>query len=236
MDYFSATSEEEIVQCVDQGLDINRKVRMGFDFCTALQCAIETDDLDKCKLLIKYGATPKPWYVTIAAQRGCYDIFILLFDQGTIDQRDVNMGTALEACCLGGHVDICDFLLVKGAKITSSVINNACISGSIDIIDRLLTHKFEYTENPFNSALFICGTHNYVEIMDRLFIYGFNINCRSYDGKTPLINAVTSRSIVAVKRLVDYGADKSLVDRYGKSAYDYAFEMKISELTEVLAF
>jgi ankyrin repeat protein len=54
------------------------------------------------------------------------------------------------------------------------------------------------------------------------------------NGQTPLIWGAEEGSTEAVKVLLEYGADKSIKDAAGKTAYDYAIENGHTELAELL--
>lgn len=78
------------------------------------------------------------------------------------------------------------------------------------------------------------------EIIKKLINSGADCNLTwkgTYGSKSPLICAVVSESeetIDIIKLLMDNGADKSLKDNRGKTAYDYAIEEGNLELAELL--
>ncbi len=54
------------------------------------------------------------------------------------------------------------------------------------------------------------------------------------DGSTSLIQAVKGQSLGTCKLLIEYGADTTIVDDHGKSAYDYAVEIGDQEIIDLL--
>jgi len=70
------------------------------------------------------------------------------------------------------------------------------------------------------------------EIYDALYVR-FNRSKNKQD-KAPLIWLAKHNAITAVKWLIDKGADKSIKDAAGKTAYDYAIENGFTDLAELL--
>lgn len=53
-----------------------------------------------------------------------------------------------------------------------------------------------------------------------------DVNIRNFDGQTPLVVAARLQHRTFVQRLLDAGANRYLVDRWGKTARDYALEVE----------
>ena len=67
-------------------------------------------------------------------------------------------------------------------------------------------------------------------------VYDIDAVCGS-EGETALICAAKrDNGISAIKVLLDHGADKTIKDDNGKTAYDYAVENGNTELAEVLKY
>ena len=84
-------------------------------------------------------------------------------------------------------------------------------------------------ENSLYGMTSLIGTssrNNYTLITKYFIDNGiYNINrIVANDGSTSLIQAVHGNSYDTCKLLIEYGADKSIVDNTGKTAYDYALE------------
>lgn len=80
--------------------------------------------------------------------------------------------------------------------------------------------------------------YNYYKIFDLLVskLDKQGINAIQTNGFTPLIFAAQIDESNLVKKLLDKGADKSLKDDEGKTAYDYAKEKGKDELMRMLKF
>jgi ankyrin repeat protein len=96
---------------------------------------------------------------------------------------------------------------------------------------------FWWVVMPSDTALLIkaCAansTNAVMEIVQR----GTDINkSRNADGKTPLMVASSKGSREVVELLLRLKADKNAVDRYGKTAFDYAMEYHQTNLANILA-
>ena len=73
--------------------------------------------------------------------------------------------------------------------------------------------------------------------------YRLDVNAKGFEGQTPLIAALryknpsaTAEQVTAmVQTLIAAGADISVVDDHGKTAYDYAIENHRKDIAEILA-
>ena len=64
--------------------------------------------------------------------------------------------------------------------------------------------------------------------------YQFDVNYQALTGQTSLMFAAEQGHSDVVNMLLSYGADKTLTDSHGKTAYDYAVENGYIELAELL--
>ena len=107
-----------------------------------------------------------------------------------------------------------------------TALHLAVMNGTVNIIRLLLEHKADvniqhkYGFTPLHlSARFIHKDGN--EIIDLLLQYGVrNIDIRDVEGRTPVQMAVRCGNAQAVKKLVDLGADVSLVKADKKDAVE----------------
>lgn len=74
--------------------------------------------------------------------------------------------------------------------------------------------------------IFMAAEGNLQQIKKQLS-FGRNINYKDYDNWTALHLACSNGHTKVIKYLILHGADKSIVDWYGKTAYDYAKEKGI---------
>lgn len=232
-----ADTEEEISDLVKRGFDINRLCRRYGFKNTPFRFSIGRGDAEKCRLLLKYGAIPKYKDVFISCWNGMYDNIVLLINAG-LDPNFMHEsnGTPLEAVSNEGSCDMYDFLVSRGAIPTHKCLYYACSRGHIDIIDRLLRDNVIIdkdskqlpliaaclAKNPTNDfTLQELSYWDDTNIIDRLIIYGVEINARGFDGETALMIAVQNGLINIVHRLLDFGADMKLVDEKGNDINYY---------------
>ncbi len=91
------------------------------------------------------------------------------------------------------------------------------------------------TKNLLGTAA-ACNQACACEYIIELGIYDIDAVCGS-EGETALICAAKrDNGISAIKVLLDHGADKTIKDDNGKTAYDYAVENGNTELAELLKF
>ena len=68
--------------------------------------------------------------------------------------------------------------------------------------------------------------------------YDYDVNDTGFQGKTPLILAVSyldrSATVEMIETLIEFGADMSMTDDFGKTALDYTVENGYAELIDLL--
>ena len=135
-------------------------------------------------------------------------------------------------CALTGNETLCRLLLEHNADSNIqdnngyTPLHRAVMNGAVNLIELLLEHKagvntqHKYGFTPLHlSARFSHKDCN--EIIDLLLQYGVqNIDIRDVEGRTPLQMAVRCGNAQDVKKLVDLGADVSVVKAYQKPAVE----------------
>ena len=71
-----------------------------------------------------------------------------------------------------------------------------------------------------------------LKLVDKLMEMGVNINCRNEFNSTPLISAIFFKNVKIVKKLLDAGADVSIVTKNGERAYTYAIQNGLSSIAK----
>ncbi len=85
------------------------------------------------------------------------------------------------------------------------------------------------------TALHYAVTWEDLETAEYLIQSGADVNTLDNWGSTPLMNAVYNQaSVEMVTLLLEYGADKTIMDSEGKTAYDYAVDNRDAELRNIL--
>jgi ankyrin repeat protein len=149
----------------------------------------------------------------------------------------------LTMAVLHREVDVVKFLFeecyskseAKAAETMSTLFRNGRTAGlDKDIFEYFMETKFdvnhidELTGKPFlNYAARLDDSR----IMEKLLTKeNFNINIQDKEGMTPLMESVRRSNFYTVKLLLKAGADPSLLNHKGKSAYDYATTSSIKKL------
>ena len=123
-------------------------------------------------------------------------------DPGAINSYSADGWTALHLAVFFGRVNIVHFLLSKGANIDAPSNN-----------DQFVTPLHSALANPHNSA-----------VGQLLIGAGANLNATQARGYTPLHYAALNGLDQVVRSLIAHGADASVRDHKGKTAYELAIE------------
>lgn len=83
-------------------------------------------------------------------------------------------------------------------------------------------------------AIFSAASSGNLKMTDLLISAGADINARTSSGTTALHSATQAGKPKRVRFLLERGADPSIPDAKGKLAGDYAAEMKLADVTQLL--
>ena len=188
-------NDENLVRLfLEHNADVNMKGDQGY---TPLHLCAREGNENLCRLLLEHNAdvniqgkdgyTPLHWCVREGNENLCR---LLLEHNADANIQDNNGYTPLHRAVMNGAVNLIGLLLEHKADVN-------------------IQHKFGFT--PLHlSARFRHKDCN--KIIDLLLQYGVqNIDIRDVEGRTPLQMAVRCGNAQAVKKLVDLGADVSLV-------------------------
>lgn len=143
---------------------------------------------------------------------------------------------ALTLCCHGGHLAVAKLLLDNGADINAAngygntALHEACHSGgNVDLVRLLITRGANCdAENHKGSTPlhFLCygensSTHT-VAMAQELLKSGANVNHRDHRGMTAMLVCCSSGREDFIESLMSAGADPTMRDGEGRSAYDVA--------------
>ena len=198
--YAVLLKEYEIVKAMlPVAEDINEK--WGRNYLTPLIIASQLQDFKIAKLLIQNGAdvniqdrvgkTALSW----AIQHNSFEIASLILKHGgDANIADETGFTPLMIASYSGFTKIAKLLLKNNAHVN---------------------HESKYFKSALIQAIF--GSKD-INILKLLIKAGANVNASFTDGYTPLIAAVRSGDITKVNKLLKYGADPNLQNRYGETA------------------
>jgi len=85
-----------------------------------------------------------------------------------------------------------------------------------------------------NTALIVAASSNKPETVEYLCKKGANVNAQNNDRATALISAAYYNLLDVAKVLVKYNPDKTIKDKYGNTALDYAEKYKYSSMILLL--
>lgn len=180
----------------------------------------------------------------IAVQSGQVTNVQVLINAGAVVNAVSNSGkSVLHVAIEAGHADVVEYLLKKGADVDRADNNarTAChfaaFKGYANILTMLLSRNARYSardrddRTPLHAALTI-GDH--VKTVECLLKHGANPLAPDKDGRTPLHYAANKGSH-AVALLLEYGADRSILDRNGYKAAAYLHVKTPNEIRRKLS-
>ena len=223
---------EMVKLLLSYGADIDYQ---GFRGRTALFCALEynrKENIEMVKLLIKnkadvniaydgdYGNEETP--LMYAAMKGYKEtVKILIENKADINKRNIYNANALIYAYMYGHEDIADILLQNG-------------SDSLDKSLKVCNLNKE-TLLSYDVPLITAAVYSTNEVfLQKLIDNGANVNYKTYDNKTALIEAADYNNINAVKVLLKNNADVNVQNKYGMTALMWACRKGNLEMTKML--
>jgi ankyrin repeat protein len=175
-----------VLRLLQQRTDVNRPV---LDGTTALHRAVEQDDVEIARLLVRSGA----------------------------DARAANRygATPLYAACLNGNAAMIELLLEGGANPNTrlageTALMTAARTGRVDALNALLAHGAAINASEpgqQQTALMWAAAEDHGPAVHLLVQHGADLEARSATGFTALLYAVRTGSFDAVRTLVAGGAD-----------------------------
>ncbi|NVJ48875.1 MAG: ankyrin repeat domain-containing protein, partial [Gammaproteobacteria bacterium] len=169
-----------------------------------------------------------------ASGKGNFELVKLLVAAGAdIQFKDDDDATALFMAVANGHRDIVEFLVEKGADINcyagETLLHQACLRANIDMAEYLLGHglninaKDDDKSTPLHSAI-TSSLFNGIEIVEWVINAKADVNALASGKISPLILACQLTNDEAINLLLNYNVDINVVDRDGKTAFDYCVE------------
>ena len=150
---------------------------------------------------------------------------LLAEDPGQLNARAEDGSTPLHAAAYGGHAELVELLLARGASVDATTVNGstplhgAAYGGHVDCARRLMDagadpmtpNSSGYT--PFHGA----AAGGSVEAVKLFLDSGVDINAQKHGGATALIIAALGDHYELTEWLLKRGADTEIRDNYGRT-------------------
>jgi ankyrin repeat protein len=147
--------------------------------------------------------------------------------------RDYDFRTALHLAASEGHVDICRFLVEKGAKVSpsdrwgGSPLDDAHRHRHADVVEYLRDQGATFGTKTQLPRFIQAASDGDVNEVTALLEYGnVDLDTGDYDGRTALHLAAGEGRLDVVKLLCEEGADVNVVDRWQNRPLDDASKAK----------
>lgn len=119
------------------------------------------------------------------------------------------------------------------AKNGDSALMIACYLGKQDIVQNLISSKAQINQDGW-TALHYAAVAGYVEIVELLLKNQASVDAFSPNKTTPLMMATRSGKLALIKILIQNGADVTLKNAQGMTAYDFATQVEMRNIAQYL--
>lgn len=228
-----------------EGIDAGKQDGLGY---TAVLYAARNGHLDVLQALQAYNpallshkgdASGSP--LMIAAASGRLSVVEHLLTDADVNAQGVKGHTALWLAAQGGHVEVVDLLLTRGASLdtsTTPALFAACAVGSQDTVKRLVEGGASITHlsADWTSPLMIASEHGHLDVVRFLCkqVDSFHVNIANQAGGTALIYAAAAGHLAVVRYLIDAGAAINAQTKDGHSALTKAAQRGHTEVVKEL--
>ena len=180
--------------------------------------------------------TPAHWL----ASGGLLEELKSIFERGAdINAKLTMLAPPVSFAVKGGHWPTVKYLLEKGADKERAVIA-AVRADRAEILDKLLALGAKLpmpssVDAPFEETLVHMAVETKgIKVLKMLIDLGFELNCKSIGGFTPLHYALVHSNFGAAKLLLANGANTALKESRGLTAHDLAIKWKLSKFQRLL--
>jgi ankyrin repeat protein len=165
-------------------------------------------------------------------------LILLIISVNTVFSQDIN---CFDVARKGTLSDIIS-LYAKDKSVINLVDDNgssmlilACYRGNKDVANFLLENNVDVNfVSKSGTALMACVVKGQFEMVDALLLKGANVDLVDDNGVTALMLAVQFKNVAIVTLLLEYKANKLLLNKEGKSAFEYAVFSGNEEIIKLL--
>jgi uncharacterized protein len=213
---------------------------------TAMEAATDIGNIGIVNFLIRSKADPNKWYqrspLVIATDKGFIDIANLLIDIGANVNTDPELDLTPLLCAVHLNcIQLVKKLIDAGADASAwgresnpplSIAGCYEYKEIYEYLSPLIDPNYytQFTEE----GLFLAVMEQSLVGIEFLVSMNVNINCKDDVGETPLISATKYRHTSSAKKLLELGADTTLKDNEGKTAFNHAVDLNYTEIIESL--
>lgn len=213
------------------------------DDCTLLSAAVNADQLEITKKLLKAGADVKktsgryqqtPLSFAAYSDRPLF-ITLLLDNPDNPDHRadteeaDIDGWTPLMFAVQGGNSETAKLLISKGARASlskdgeKSDLSLAVKWDSDEMVSEILENTVgEQSQPHLDNAILWAAKRENTAIVELLLKKGANSNANAIDGSTPMLKAAKRSHVDTVKLLLSWKADVNMANDKGKTPLYWA--------------
>ncbi|KAJ3104859.1 Serine/threonine-protein kinase plk1 [Phlyctochytrium bullatum] len=214
-----------------------------------LHRAVEEGHVDIVRLLLDRGAdfdcrnNNKMSPLMVAARPGRLSVAQVLVESGAdVHARDMSGKTPLHWAA-SSHVDIVRFLLDSGAEVDcrdnskKTPLMKPAFEGNLSVAQVLVERGADVharTEDG-RTPLHLAASKGHVDVVRFLLDRGADVDSRDREEWTPLMVAARWGHLSVAQVLVERGADVHARDEDGRTARDWALELKKTKVAAFLA-
>lgn len=236
----------EVLRLLNKGADVNTSTDDG---ATALMYAVQSENLETCKILLYNGANPNitpenlaPALIA-AVKNGNLDITELLIRKGAnINVQDPEGITSLMYASAFNFFTMADMLIYYNADVNMSDYDGntaliiASYYGNTDIVSLLIKSQsaIEIPDKKGFRALHCASQNGNLDIVDTLVSKGADIDLKNSLGYSSLSIAVLTSNTRLTNYFIDKGADVNSRISFSLRPLNIALQNKNDTIIELL--
>ena len=132
---------------------------------------------------------------------------------------------------IGNSVKGVEFFKLFTSKFKFHVFDSFLVNSE----KKTITKEHAYQKDFKKFLLLEAASRSDIELIRKLLAQKLDVNSSDYDHRTALHVSVSNKNFECVKFLVEHGADPTLKDRWGNTAYDDAMKEDSQEIIQLLS-